>query len=83
MKNTVIGILLIITVGSLVFGYLQRARLEELTAVYAMEKEALQKEVQQQELIAKESRKMAELAQHEAEIQRTICEEQLKALKKQ
>jgi len=78
MKNVLIVILLMITVGAIVFGYAQKANLESCVSA----KEALEKIAQEQELRAKEFQKMAELAQQEAVIQRTICEEQLKAFKK-
>ena len=81
MKNTLIGILLIVSVGSLAFGYIQHSMLAEAQSVCASEKVALEKLAQEQEIQATEFRKMAELAQQEAEIQRTICEEQLKAMK--
>ncbi len=82
MKNTLIGILLIISVGSLTFGYIQKGKLDEAQRICASEKVELQKLAQQQQLEAKEFQKMAALAHQEAEVQRTICEEQLKALKK-
>lgn len=80
MKNTLIGILLIVSVGSLAFGYIQYGKLEEAQSVRAAEKEALEKLAQEQQVQATEFRKMAELAKQEAEVQRTICEEQLKAM---
>jgi hypothetical protein len=82
MKNAIIGILLIVTVGSLLFGYTQYSKLEEAQANCASEKESLEKLAQEQQLQAREFQKMAEQAQQEAVIQRTICEEQIKSLRK-
>ncbi len=82
MKNTLIGILLIVSVGSLAFGYIQYSKLEEAQSVCAAEKVALEKLAQEQQVQATEFRKMAELAEQEIEVQRTICEEQLKAMNK-
>lgn len=75
MKNVIIGILLILLVGSLVFGYNQKNMLDNAQATCAAEKTELETQ-------AREFQKMAELAQQEAVVQRTICEEQLKAFKK-
>jgi hypothetical protein len=75
MKNVIIGILLILLVGSLVFGYNQKNMLDNAHATCTAEKTELETQ-------AREFQKMAELAQQEAVVQRTICEEQLKAFKK-
>jgi hypothetical protein len=82
MKNTLIGILLIVSVGSLAFGYIQYSKLAEAQSVCASEKVALEKLAHEQQVQATEFRKMAELAKQEIEVQRTICEEQLKAMNK-
>jgi hypothetical protein len=78
MKNTLIGILLIVSVGSLTFGFIQKGKADNVLAT-CLEFEKL---AQEHELQAREFQKMAELAQNEVEVQRTICEEQLKALRK-
>lgn len=75
MKNGIIGILLILLVGSLVFGYHQKSMLDSAQATCESEKKELETQ-------AREFQKMAEVAQQEAVVQRTICEEQLKAFKK-
>ena len=75
MKNIVIGVLLIISMGSLVYGYKQKSILDSAQATCASEKKELETQ-------AREFQKMAEIAQQEALVQRTICEEQLKAFKK-
>jgi uncharacterized protein (DUF111 family) len=59
----------------MVFGYMQKSMLESIETTCASEKKEL---VMQ----AREFQKMAEIAQQEAIVQRTICEEQLKAFKK-
>jgi DNA-binding ferritin-like protein len=82
MKNTLIGILLIVSVGSLAFGYIQYSKLAEAQSVCASEKVALEKLAHEQEIQAREFRKMAELARQEMDFERHICEEQLKAMKK-
>jgi uncharacterized protein HemX len=82
MKNTLIGILLIVSVGALVFGYIQNVKLAEARSFCATEKVDLEKVAKEQQVQATEFRKMAELARQEAEVQRTICEEQLKAMSK-
>jgi hypothetical protein len=75
MKNVVIGILSIVSVGSLVYGYTQKSLLDSVQTVCASEKKELETQ-------AKEFQKMADIAQQEAIVQRTICEEQLKVFKK-
>jgi len=75
MKNVFIGILLILLVGALVYGFNQKSMLDRAQATCAAEKQELETQ-------AREFQKMAELAQQEAVVQRTICEEQLKAFKK-
>lgn len=75
MKNVVIGILAIVSVGSLVYGYMQKSMLDSVQTTCASEKRELETQ-------AKEFQKMAEIAQQEAIVQRTICEEQIKAFKK-
>ena len=81
MKNTAIGILLIASVGALAFGFIQNSKLAELRITCESEKGMLEKLAQEQQLQAKEFQAMAALAQQEAMIQRTLCEEQLNALK--
>jgi len=74
MKNIVIGVLLIISMGSLVYVYKQKSMLDSAQATCASEKKELETQT-------REFQKMAEIAQQEAVVERTICEEQLKALK--
>lgn len=82
MKNITIGILTIISVGSLLFGYTQKNALDSAVATCVSEKQELEKMAQQQQMQAREFQERAQVAEHEAMIQKTICVEQLKALKK-
>ena len=82
MKNALIGILFIVSVGSLAFGYTQYSKLEEAQTNCASEKLQLEKQAREQQVKAAEFQKMAEQAHHQAEVQRAICEEQLKAMSK-
>lgn len=75
MKNITIGILTIISVGSLLFGYTQKNALDSAVATCVSEKQELEK-------MAQLEQERAQVAEHEAMIQKTICVEQLKALKK-
>lgn len=75
MKNILIVVLLIVSVGSLVYGYNQKSMLDNVKTTCESEKRELETQ-------AREFQKMAELAQQEAVVQRTICEEQIKAFKK-
>ncbi len=81
MKNSLIGILSLVAVGSFTFGYIQKGKWEDAQATCASEKQALEKLAYEQQRIAKQFQEMAEVARHDAEVQRTICEEQLKTLK--
>jgi hypothetical protein len=82
MKNTLIGILLIVSIGSIVYAYRQSSALDTMQATCLLEKNTLAKFAQEQQVQAREFEKMAQQAQQEAIVQRTICEEQLKAFKK-
>lgn len=75
MKNILIGVLLMVSIGSLVYGYNQKSLLDSAQTTCESEKKELETQ-------AREFQKMAELAQQEAVVQRTICEEQLKAFNK-
>ena len=66
-----------LALSGVVFGLYERTRTSELEA----EKEALVKLAEAQQLRAEEFQKMAAVAQQEALVQRTICEEQLKDCK--
>ena len=77
MKNILIGILSIVSLGSLFYAYSQRSQMSDC----AIERELLQKLSEHQQQQAIESQKLAQQAQHEAMIQRVIAEEQINALK--
>lgn len=81
--NKTFGLIALAFVALACLGYAfqQKSQIDEVTAVCEKEKQELVKLAQEQELKAKEFQKMAELAQHEAMVQRTLAEEQIKALK--
>jgi len=81
-KNIVIIILIALLVGSLYFGFQQKTNADQLVSACAKEKEELVNAAIEQQKRASQFQDMAEMAQHEAMVQRTICEEQLKELKK-
>lgn len=81
MKNILIGILSFVSVGSLYYGYSQKTKMEETVSICIDEKKLLEKLAAEQQLQASESMKMAQRAEHEAMVQRTLAEEQIKALK--
>lgn len=70
-----------VALASLGYAFQQKSQIDEVAAVCEKEKQELIKYAQEQELKAQEFQKMAELAQHEAMVQRTLAEEQIKALK--
>lgn len=82
MKNIAIGILSIVSVGSLVFGYQQKSKLDTVESACVTKKQQLEKLAQEQQMLGRANAERALMAESEAMIQRTICEEQLKALKK-
>ncbi len=76
-KNILVVGLALLVVLSLGYGFQQRKSAAEAI----QQKEELEKLASEQRMRADEFRKMAELAQNEAMVQRTICEEQLKNCK--
>jgi len=78
MKNVLIIGLLVISVLSLSYAYVEKSEVEEMNERLV----ELTNMAREQEVKAHEFQKMAEVAQQEAVVQRTICEEQLKAFKK-
>lgn len=81
--NKTFGLIALAFVALACLGYAfqQKSQIDEVAAACEKEKQELVKLAQEQELKAKEFQKMAELAQHEAMVQRTLAEEQIKALK--
>lgn len=79
------NILLIITTGLALtgsgFGVYQKLKRDGVVAACETLRADLEKLAAEQRLRAEEFQKMAQAAQHEAMIQRTICEEQLKDCK--
>lgn len=80
-KNIVIVILTVLLVGSFYYGFQQKTNADELVSACEKEKAELVQTAEKQKMIANEALKMAEMAQTESMIQRTIAEEQIKALK--
>jgi Tfp pilus assembly protein PilO len=70
-----------VALAAIGYAFQQKSQMDEVKAACQREKQELVKLAQQQALQAKEFQKMAELAQHEAMVQRTLAEEQIKALK--
>ena len=77
MKNILIGILSIVSLGSLFYGYSQKTQMSDC----AIERGLLEKLSEQQQQQTIEFQRMALMAQHEAMEQRALAEEQIKALK--
>ena len=80
-KNIVIVILTVLLVGSFYYGFQQKTNANELVSACEKEKAELVQTAEKQKMIASEALKMAEMAHTESIIQRTIAEEQIKALK--
>lgn len=76
-KNVLVIGLALLVVVSLGYGFQQR----KIATEAVQQKEELEKLASEQRVRAEEFKKMAELAQNEAMVQRTICEEQLKNCK--
>ena len=76
-KNVLVIGLALLVVISLAYGFQQR----KIATEAIQQKEELEKLASEQRVRAEEFQKMAELAQQEALVQRTICEEQLKNCK--
>lgn len=76
-KNVLVIGLALLVVVSLGYGFQQR----KIATEAVQQKEELEKLASEQRVRAEEFQKMAELAQNEAMVQRTICEEQLKNCK--
>jgi Tfp pilus assembly protein PilO len=80
-KNFILIALAFVALAAIGYAFQQKSQMDEVSAVCEKEKQELVKLAQEQQLQAKEFMKMAELAQHEAMIQKTLAEEQIKALK--
>lgn len=81
-KNVIIGILTLISIGSIYFAFQQNSKIDERVEACEQEKSELAKIAQEQQLKATEFQKMAELAQAEAMVQRALAEAQIEELKK-
>ena len=78
MKNLVLVLLIVVAAGSLLFGVNQMKEAEQLTA----ELEKMKTQLTTCDTQARELQKMYDVAVVEAQVQRTLCEEQLKSLRK-
>jgi hypothetical protein len=76
-KNVLVIALALLVVISLGYGFQQR----QIAAEAVQQKTEFEKIASEQRLQAEEFQKMAELAQNEAMVQRSICEAQLKDCK--
>ncbi|MBL7873323.1 MAG: hypothetical protein JNM78_17015 [Cyclobacteriaceae bacterium] len=81
-KNVIIGILTLLSVGSIYFGVQQNSKIDERVAACERKKSELIKTAQEEQLKASEFQKMAELAQAEAMVQRALADAQIEELKK-
>lgn len=77
-KNVLVVIFGMVSLAALIFGWQQKSKAEAVVAQCETEKQQLEQLAAQQRREAEEFQKMAQLAQHEAMVQRTLCEEQLK-----
>lgn len=73
-KNIVIVILIALCVASVYYEYQQRANVKQLVSACEKEKENLIATAHQQQLKAEAFQDIAARAQHEADVQRAICE---------
>lgn len=81
-KNLLLIVTTFLALTGSAFGVYQKSKTTEALAVCETQKAELTKFAEQQQQEAKVFREMAEQARLDAEVQRTICEEQLKSLKK-
>jgi len=79
MKNILIVILAIVSTGAFYYGYTARA--DETLLVCESEKEELKKQSEQYRTESEALQKMYDQLTAEMQVQRVICEEQLKAMK--
>jgi hypothetical protein len=78
MKNIVVIVLIVISIGSVVFGVMQKKEAERLASQLIMQEEQSKECIK----MSGELQKMYDILAVENQVQRTLCEEQLKALKK-
>ncbi len=79
MKNIIIVILSIVSAGAIYYGY--TARVDNTLMVCESEKEELKKQSEQYRTESAALQKMYDQLTAEMQVQRVICEEQLKAMK--
>jgi hypothetical protein len=78
MKNIVVIVLIVISIGSVVFGVMQKKEAERLASQLIMQEDQAKECIK----MSGELQKMYDILAVENQVQRTLCEEQLKALKK-
>jgi len=78
MKNIVVIVLIVISIGSVVFGVMQKKEAERLASQLIMQEDQAKECIK----MSGELQKMYDILAVENQVQRTLCEERLKALKK-
>ncbi len=78
-KNVLLIITTLLALTGSGFGVYQKSKLDEVVAACETQKTELVKLAEQQQQEAKAFQAMAEQARLDAEVQRAICEEQLKS----
>ena len=78
MKNLALIVFIVTAAGTLLFGLNERNEAERLAA----ELEKINSNAKECEIKSRELEKLYEESMVQAQVQRTLCEEQLKALKK-
>ena len=78
MKNLALVVLIVAAAGSMLFGFNQMKEAEKLAA----ELEKVNTSAKECETKSRELEKLYQESMVQAQIQRTLCEEQLKAMKK-
>lgn len=80
-KNVLLVITTLLALTGSGFGVYQKSKLNEVISACETQKVELERVAAEQRLQAEEFQKMAAMAERDAMIQRTICEEQLKDCK--
>lgn len=78
MKNILVIVLITISIGSIVFGIIQMKEADRMTSQLVMQEDQVKECIK----MSGELQKMYDILAVENQVQRTLCEEQLKALRK-
>jgi acetolactate synthase regulatory subunit len=78
MKNILVIVLIVISIGSVVFGLMQKKEAERLASQLIVQEDQAKECIR----MSGELQKMYDILAVENQVQRTLCEEQLKALRK-